>query len=304
MYSSATGRQVDGTISIDPYALSALVEVTGPLDVPGYGTFDAGNLFPKLDFIVNVSTAPGSGKGALSPIARAVLEKVLSQPVSSWPRLLSALQRQAAGRHLQLFLHDRRLATATAQFHSDGAVLSGGEDYLMVVDANVGVSKGDYYLRKSMTVKAELPSGGVSRHEVTLDYNLPLPVDATDSALNPGSGEYHDYLRFYLPEAATLSGLRFTEDDQASSDGGGSDPVTFEHGRQVVGTYFRLPRGHRAQLRLDYRVPLLPQNSFDLLIQKQAGSPARPTTVDVSYPGGQARRQADLAEDISFHVAW
>jgi hypothetical protein len=304
MYGSATGRQVDGTISIDPYALSALLAVTGAVDVPGYGNFDAANLFPKLDFIVNVSTAPGAGKGALSPIARAVLEKILTQPVSSWPRLLSALQRQASGRHLQLFLHDQRLATATAEFHSDGAVLGGGEDYLMVVDANVGVTKGDYYLRKSMTVKAELPSGGVSRHEVTLDYSLPLPVDATDSALNPGSGEYHDYLRFYLPETATLSGLRFTEDGQPSSDGGAAEPVRFEHGRQVVGTFFRLPRGHRVQLRLAYRVPLLPQNSFDLLIQKQAGTPARPTTVSVSYPGGQASRQADLAEDISFHAAW
>ena len=170
--------------------------------------------------------------------------------------------------------------------------------------AGITFVEGDYYLRKSMTVKAELPNSGVSRHEVTVDYSLPLPVDATDSALNPGSGEYHDYLRFYLPETATLTGLRFTEDDQPSSDGGGTDPVRFEHGRQVVGTFFRLPRGHRVQLCLAYRVPLLPQNSFDLLVQKQAGTPARPTTVQVSYPGGQTSRQADLAEDISFHVAW
>jgi hypothetical protein len=304
MYGSAVGKGVDGTISIDPYALSGLLQVTGPIDVPGYGSFDAGNLFPKLDFIVNVSSAPGAGKGALSPIARALLEKVLSQPVTSWPRLLSALQRQATGRHLQLYLHDHRLAKAAAQFHTDGAVLGTGEDYLMVVDANVGVTKGDYYLRKSMTVKAELPNGGVSRHEVTLDYSLPLPVDATDRALNPGSGEYHDYLRFYLPETATLSGLRFTEDGQPSFDGGGIDRVSFEHGRQVVGTFFRLPRGHRVRLRLGYEVPLLPQSSFDLLIQKQAGILARPTSVEVSYPGGQTTRKSDLAEDMSFQVSW
>jgi hypothetical protein len=304
MYSSAAGKPVDGTISIDPYALSALLQVTGPVDVPGYGSFDASNLFPKLDFTVNVSTAPGAGKGALSPIAQAVLEKVLGQPVSSWPRLLSALQAQATGRHLQLYLHDQRLATAAAQFHSDGAILGTGEDYLMVVDANVGVTKGDYYLRKSMTVKAELPNGGVSQHEVTLDYSLPLPVDATDRVLNPGSGEYHDYLRFYLPETATLSGLDFTEDGQPSSDGGGTDPVSFEHGRQVVGTFFRLPRGHRVQVRLRYQVPLPPQSSFDLLIQKQAGIPARPTSVEVSFSGGRASRKADLAEDMSFQVSW
>jgi hypothetical protein len=304
MYRSASGKQVDGTISIDPYALSALLRVTGPIDVPGYGSFDAGNLFPKLEFIVNVSTAPGSGKGALSPIAHAVLEKVVNQPVSSWPRLLSALQEQAGKRHIQLYLHDHRLASAAAQFHTDGAVLGAGEDYLMVVDANVGVTKSDYYLRKSMTVKAELPNGGVSQHEVTLDYSLPLPVDATDRALNAGPGEYHDYLRFYLPETATLGGLDFTEDGQPSSDGGGTDPVSFEHGRQVVGTFFRLPRGHQVRLRLVYQVPLPPQSSFDLLIQKQAGIPARPTYVQVSYPGGQAARKADLAEDLSFQVSW
>ena len=65
LYRSATGQVVDGTLSIDPYALADLLGVTGPIDLPGYGTFNSENFFSKLNFIVNASTSPGSGKGAL-----------------------------------------------------------------------------------------------------------------------------------------------------------------------------------------------------------------------------------------------
>src|SRR5207248_1339780 len=54
MFLSATGTQVEGTVSIDPYLLSSLLAVTGPVDVPGYGTFNSANLFSQLNILVNV----------------------------------------------------------------------------------------------------------------------------------------------------------------------------------------------------------------------------------------------------------
>lgn len=301
---AATGLPpVDGTISIDPYAIAAMLKNTGPVDVPPYGSFDSENFFTRIDHIVNLDTSASGGKPALGPIAEAVLRRVLAQPVSDWPSLLSVFQEQARSRHLQFAIHDPQLAAAAHSAGYDGALVQGHPDYLLAVDGNVGATKGDYYMTKTMSVKVELPGSGVSRHEVLLDYDLPLPRDSDDRGLNSGPGQYLDYLRVYLPETAHLAGFHFTEDGRPSTDGG-FDRLTFEHGRTAVGINFRLPRGHRVQVRLDYEVPLSAGNSYELYVQKQAGIPSRPTTVEYSYPGGRGHQAADLAVDADFKVQW
>ena len=302
LYTLATKRKPDNTISIDPYALAAMLKVTGPVDVPGYGTFDSGNFFAKLNYVVNASTAPGSGKAALTPIGQAVLHQVLTAPAGLWPRLFLVFQQQAAGRHIQAYFHDSHLAGATAKVGYDGHLQTGGEDFLMVCDANVGISKGDYYAHKSMQVSSEVSPAGVVRHEVRVRYQMPAPVDDIDRALNPGDGSYRDYVRIYLPETATVAGFKVTLD--AGQEAGSLDNISFAHGRQVVGAFFRLPRGHEADLTLTYEVPIGSVADYQLTLQKQAGTPALPTTLLVSYPGGITRQHTDLTIDSLLSVAW
>ena len=304
MFKSATGSDVDGTISLDPYAISALLGVTGPVDVPGYGSFNQDNFFAQIDFIVNVKQGPGSGKQALPIIAKVILQRVLDQPVGSWPKLVSAVQEQARSRHMQLYLHSSDLASAAAAARYDGAVLNPTQDYMMVVDGNVGATKSDFYLKKSMDIKAEVPDSGLSRHQVTLNYELPLPLDAIDRALNSNDqGAYADYVRVYLPETASGVSVRYAQDDGPGL--GGFDRTELVDGKQVVASFFRLPRGHTGTLQIDYLVPLDVRNrGLDLFIQKQAGIPNRPTTLEVSFPGGQTTRRADLSTDADFQVSW
>ena len=301
IYTSAVGP-VDGTVSIDPYAIAALLDVTGPVDVPGYGTFSSSDFVPKLNYIVNVSTAKGSGKQALGPISNAVLNKILTAPASSWPRLLLAARQQADGRHIQVLFHDGQLEEAAASAHYDGAILPGNQDSLMAVDANVTPSKGDYYVQKSMNVKAEVEASGMTRHEVTMTYDMPTPVDDIDRALNPGDGTYRDYVRFYLPETATVANFHITLDGKPSESG--LDAISYAHGREVVGAYFRLPRGHETVVDMIYEIPNAPQASYQLTVQKQAGVPGLPTTVLISYPGGFRVERSDLTTDMNASVTW
>ena len=302
IYQGATGQPVDGTIAIDPYAISALLEVTGPVDVPGYGTFTSSDFFPKLNFIVNASNAPGSGKGALGPISQVVLKTVLTQPASQFPRLISVFAHQAGARHIQSYLHDSSLADAAAKVHFDGSIVANPDDYLMVADGNVGATKGDYFVQKSMDVQTEVASSGVVRHALTLHYQMPVAVDTTDQALNPGDGSYRDYVRFYLPETANVVGFSTSLDGHDGQ--AGIDSIGLEHGKQVVGAFFRLPRGHEIVLHLQYQVALSPGPSYRLLIQKQAGQLVLPTTLKVSDPAGIVSRQLDMSTDSEVALAW
>jgi hypothetical protein len=302
LYTASTKRQPDNTISIDPYAFAAMLQVTGPVDIPGYGSFDSANFFAKLNVVVNASTAPGSGKIALTPIGQAVLRRVLTAPASLWPKLFLVFQQQAESRHIQAYFHDPHLSAAAAQVGYDGHLQSGGQDFLMVCDANVGISKGDYYAHKSMQVSSEVSPAGVVRHEIRVRYQMPAPVDDIDRALNPGEGSYRDYVRIYLPETATVAGFKATLD--AGQEVGSIDSISFAHGRQVIGAYFRLPRAHEVLLTLIYEVPIGSTANYQLTLQKQAGIRALPTTLLVSYPGGMRQQHTDLTIDSLVRVAW
>ena len=303
MFTSATGRTVDGTLSLDPYAISAALAITGPVQVPGIGTFDQQNFFPSVNYIVNVKTGPGSGKSALPFIARAIVERVLTMPLEQWPRLLAAEQDQARGRHIQVYLHDPELAAEAAKAHYDGAILRASSDSLMVVDGNVGATKGDYYVRKAIDVKAELTTGGVSRHQLTLTYLNPPPVDDIDRSLNQqNAGVYSDYLRLYLPETTSGVQVKYSED---GGDGfGGLDRIDVAGGKRVVAIFFHLPRGHLATIQVNYDVALDGGRTYRLDVQKEAGIPDRKMTLEISYPGGLATRKYDGATDAEFTLGW
>ena len=304
MWSSATGQPVDGTVSLDPYVVAALLGVAGPLDVPGYGTFTSADFFARLNALVN--TGSGPGKDAVSSaVSAAALRHILGSPPTAWPKMLTLLQQQAHSRHLQFYLHDRDLQQRAAAAGYDGGVRQTGfgEDYLMLVDANIGATKGDAYVRKSTEVRAEVHETGIVRHQVTVRYEMPPVTDSIDRELNPGDGAYRDYLRFYIPVGASVRQMSFTLDGRPSPAGGGVDRVSQASGKQVVATYFGVPRGHVGQVSLFYDSPAT-ANDYRLTIQKQAGIPSLATRIIATYPGGRYEATPDLSEDLSLRLRW
>jgi len=311
MFTSATGQQLDGTISVDPYLIASLLKVTGPVDVPGYGSFDADNLFLRINVLANLNVGPTGGKKGLPAIATVIITKILTQPSSRWGQVATSLQDAVSQRHLQVSVHDSAQEARLHALHVDGFLqnLPLTEDYLMVAEANVAATKADNYLKRSMSVKVEIYPTGLNRHEVDIHYEYPPPVDATDAGLNKSSlnstSLYRDYVRFYLPLTTTLANIGFLIDGKpAPAYGGGLKEQGQEGGHQVYGTFFTLPRGHSADLVIYYEVGLPADPPFNLHIQKQAGIPELPTDLTVSYPGGIATRMTSLSTDATLSVPW
>jgi Protein of unknown function (DUF4012) len=303
IYRSATGRQVDGTIAIDPYAISALLTVTGPLDVPPYGAFTAADFFPKLNAIVNTERGPGSGKQAMVPVSRALVTRLMGAPPSLWLRMLGALAPEARTGHVQLAMHDAAASAAARGAHVDGALVQppAGEDYEMVVDANVGGTKGDAIVRKSVEDRVEIGDDGLARHLLALRYAY--PPGAVDDSVPPGADPaYRDYVRVYLPEASTITG--FAELDGAQPAAGAIEDLTVEHGKRVVGTFFRTAPGHTTELRLWYEAPLAPGPAYRLYVQKQAGVLGRPTRLVAGVPGAVRTRALAGGGDEEVTISW
>jgi hypothetical protein len=312
MFTSAMGQQLDGTISVDPYLMSSLLKVTGPVDVPGLGTtFDSENLFLRLNMLANLDSGPTGGKKQLPGIATVIISKVLAQPPSRWGEFAGALQDAVSHKHLQVSVHDAELEAQLHALHADGTLqnLPLTEDYLMVVEANVAGTKADYYIKRSLSVKVEIYPSGLNRHMVAIHYEYPPPADAVDDQLNKSfvnsTSLYRDYVRFYVPLTTTLANIGFLVDGKpAPAYGGGLKEQGQQGDHQVYGTFFTLPRGHSADVIIYYEVGLPADPPFKLYIQKQAGLVDMPTTLTVSYPGGIASRKTDLTTDTTLTIPW
>jgi hypothetical protein len=299
MFAATTGDQVDGLISIDPYAISALLKVLGPLNVPRYGTFSPDNLLLRLDVIVNVQ----SDYSVMSAVASRLLSQLLNAPVSRWPDLVTALQTSASQRHLQLQMRDPALEQRLLAGSAGGALMPAAHsDYLMVADANVSPNKADVEIVKGASVAVAVRPSGLVEHEVDATYIYPnAPVASRSDEVLNGDGMYRDYVRFYVPEDATVTGLQYLLDGRPAP--AAAQPAEQEAGKLGMGMYFVLPRGHTGEVRLSYSDHLSGRD-YRLQVQKQAGVLDRPTQLQVAYPGGSKRWSFDLAEDRVVEVVW
>jgi hypothetical protein len=303
MLGSATGRTVDGTIAIDPYAMAALLRITGPVDVPQYGTLTADNFFSRVNQIVNVEAGPSSGKKALPVISAAIVKHLFTTPIDAWPQMMATAGDAARGRHVQLYLHDVAVAQALDAARYDGSFVNppDGKDYLMVVDANVGGTKGDGYVRKSAEARVEVVPGSLIRHELVLRYAYPTGI--SDPAVpKRGDTGYRDYVRLYLPETSSLTGFYQIVDQGAR--GGAVQEISVDRGKRVVGTYFRLESGHSLELHVFFTVPADSEAAYRLHVQKQAGILARPVDLLISYPRGLAKRRLAGDRDSEVAISW
>ena len=300
MLAAKTGLHVDGVIALDPYAISSLLRIIGPITVPTWGTFTADNLLQRLEVIVNVNL----DYGVMGSVSSALLNGLLGSPLSRWPALVTALQDSAAQRHLQLQVNDAALERLILAGSDGGAVEpAGGADYLMVVDANVSPSKADLFMTKRCAVKTTIQSSGATEQEVDAIYTYPKPAkpSVADKVLNQ-QGVYRDYVRFLIPRTATVTDIEYLLDGKPAS--AAAQPLEQLQGLLAVGMFFELPRGHTGEVRLRYSDNLAATSPYNLLIQKQAGMLGRPTDVTITYPGGRSRLASPLTQDARFSVPW
>jgi hypothetical protein len=173
-YAEGQGEQLDGVIAADPFALQAMLSVTGPVDVPLVGTLRAGNV---VDVTTNraYSSIPGSAtrKDVLGAAAIRTLDRFLSMHGQGLPRL-EALGRSVATGHLRVFTTDDRMQEGLALLKVDGALRPTDGDVFAVTVNNGSGSKIDYYASRSIDYEVRL--GG--NHEAISTATITLANDA------------------------------------------------------------------------------------------------------------------------------
>jgi hypothetical protein len=173
--------EVDGTISIDPLAVAALLDVVGPVNVPSWPVpISAENAASVLFHEQYVVLPEEARENFLGEVIAAVWVRATAGDLPSPAAMARSLGPAVRGRHIQLHSGRAEEQATLGRLGADGALRHTGGDHLGLVTDNGSQSKIDWFLRRA------------------LDYHL---------RYDPGSGKAEAIVKVTLTNDAPASGL-------------------------------------------------------------------------------------------------
>lgn len=182
LYPQTGGGQIDGVIYMDPYALAALLELTGPIEA-GRLDLDA-EMFP--DFIVRnqylLFPDRTDRTDLLGESAKAIVEEFLALDRVDPGDLEEIFGSVFAERRLMVdSLHGPERAVLSDAGVNGAFPRPDGSDFLSIRTANAGANKLDAYLHRAITYDVEYdPETGAIDSTATIELTNDLP------SLSPG----------------------------------------------------------------------------------------------------------------------
>lgn len=211
LWSNQFGEQIDGVVAVDPFAYAALLEIGGPVTLPGIPPVTAETV---VDYVTNGAYAD-FGRGSderrqeeLGQVAALALENFLRSPVSGdLGATIEVLGDMLADGHLRVHVTDPDAQAALAAAGVDGALrLEGpdgeGGDFLGIVFNNGAANKIDYYVQRDVTYRVRLEPDGRAEAELAVTIYNNAPGEGPRILVGPNApylsaGEVYGLLSVY-----------------------------------------------------------------------------------------------------------
>ncbi len=295
-YRLGGGREkFDAVIAVNADVLDHILAITGPISIPGYsGTYSSEGGALRLEEAVeksylgeNVSAEAKEGrKNIMKKLAAEILDRIAT--IENVPKVAALAQEELRNKNVQLFFHDETLQSIARSVHWDGSVTTDWSgDFLMVVDANMGALKSDFFVKRSLEYFVDFTAGARPRATVTYTY------DHTAPGGDWRTSDYHTYTRIYAPKNST-----YVENSRVKTGGVGtetSDPLN----KTVFGYKVDVVMKQTLPTGISYDLPdAIKEDSYRLLIQKQSGIGTLPATVRIKTSKGEFSNHYDIAKDI------
>ena len=214
LYSDEGGGPVDGDIAFTPTLIAHILNVIGPIKVPGYNeTITAQNLEDRLHYYQQDQSAIArekqiSGnythagrKAFTSTLGKILLDKVRHAPIKELLTIAKNAIKDIQSRDLEIYFNNPA-AENWLLAHGYGGSLDtfSKQDGFVVVQANISISKASQYVHTTEQDQVTLDAQGGATHNltITLDYQQKGPVYGFDT--------YADYVRIYAPADAQFLG--------------------------------------------------------------------------------------------------
>jgi hypothetical protein len=166
------GTGVDGLISIDLYAVAALLGVTGPITVPGYrGALTKDN---AIQTIMAADLSDPAHKQVISSVAGPLMQRVAALDSGQWLGLVQVINQLATGRHLQVYFTSDQAESEMQRLGLAGDLaVTGDGDFLYPAESNFGGNKANFFLARRFQLSVSR-SGDRLHHVLTESLALDL----------------------------------------------------------------------------------------------------------------------------------
>jgi hypothetical protein len=275
-------KEIDGVIAVDTELLVNILDVLGPIGVPGYGEYSTKNMgecgCPQVIYelesfadiegpIVWSENEPGkivfappnydNRKKIIGPLMNSILANALGQSKEKIPALFEAVFKSLTEKHVLFYMLDNDAQAGIESFGIAGTIVDFDGDYLHVNDANLGGRKSNLYVTQEVVQEVEIAKDGSATKTVEITYKNPKEHDGWLNSVLP------NWVRIYVPKGSTLIDFSGVEDKK--------DPYE-ELGKTVFSGFFELRPQGVARVTVTYKLPFKVASEYKLLIQKQPGT--------------------------------
>jgi len=303
---------VDGVISIDLEPVKDLLGVYGPLLLSDYNvTLDENNFYEKTQAEAEREFFPGSHRksGFLTAISRDLTGKLANLNEEKSLNLLKIFYENLNQKHIQIFLHDKKVQSVISDLGWDGSVnhpnCTGNcySDWFGLVEANLGVNKSNYYIKRSYSLDVLLQDGMIVKKLFITKYNNRANPELGPKAI------YKTYTRLLVSPDAEIGGVYLVNGESKEALRFDTELVS---GRKEIGFFMEIPPGSERSLYMDWtnRTGLSKdsEGQYGMLWRKQSGVGDEPIQVNFNFGpltfGGQDSYNALLSRDAKFRVFW
>ena len=287
---SGGNNDFDGVVAVNATTFQRAFELTGPININGV-ELNSENAVLKLEemvekkYLLNPDIDTQNRKAMMKTLAAQMTDKLVE--LNNIPGLSSFVLDELRNKDVMLNFVDQDLQQKVAEAHWDGTVNTEWDgDYFMMVDANMGALKSDYYIKRSIEYNVDL-TGEKPIAEVF------LPYQHTATYGDWRTSDYHSYLRIYVPKGAKLLEREMV-----------SYPLENEEfNKSYFGFVLHVLINRGTNVRLKYELPeSVREGNYKLLIQKQSGVGEVPVKIKVKTAEGEFTKEDVLIKDLKFEV--
>lgn len=268
----------DGVLAIDLYVIQNTLKALDGVYVPDYqATVTADDFFLKLQADTHSDFFPGSTKkkDLIRSLASSLMIELSERDDLPYIQLLSALHRSLEEKHILISLHDPDAQEVINQNGWGAAIVSPSQettslspyrsDYLMLVEANLGVNKANYYIDREIFTSIQMSEDRIYR-EVIVYFKNNSPYRKSLF-----SGSYKNYIRLLIPDDSVLDEVLVNE---TSLDINTQVDQEMVSNKLSIGLLTTVEPQEEAKVILKYNLKTPSETTFlyQLMIQKQPGT--------------------------------
>jgi len=272
---------IDGVIAVDTQLLVNLLDIIGPIGVPGFGNFSTAidpqcncpQVIHELEAFADVEgpiiwdpltgkiiqRPPNSDnrKKIIGPLMNSILANAFGQPKEKLTGLATAIFKSLTEKHVLFYMIDAKTQLAVSNFGIAGKIKEYNGDYLHINDANLGGRKSNLYAYEEVAQDIKISTDGSVVKTVTITYKNPAKQDGWLNSVLP------NWVRVYVPKGSkliTTEGLSAKTDPYEDLE------------KTVFSGYFQLRPEGVSKVTFQYKLPFKVLKTYKLFIQKQPGT--------------------------------